>query len=304
MTQTRAGRIDCTEIEAKSVLNRVRGMPFAWSINPYRGCYHRCVFCYARNTHAFFERSGIGDWGTALYVKVNAAAVLRSELASPRWKGEHVAIGTATDPYQPLEGRYRITRSILAELARARTDAHIITRSPLVVRDIDVLSELSLQAGVCVCISLPTLDEDLARKIEPTVAPPRQRLRAVRLLASAGIRVGVAIAPILPHLTDGEEALREVFAAAAEAGASSAWHSVLNLNEVAKESYFGFLREHFPSLVPAHESYYRRKYAPRALADDISERVARARRGVALRPRETIRAQPQRVQLALFDEVP
>ena len=137
-----------------------------------------------------------------------------------------------------------------------------------------------------------------------TVAPPRQRLRAVRLLASAGIRVGVAIAPILPHLTDGEEALREVFAAAAEAGASSAWHSVLNLNEVAKESYFGFLREHFPSLVPAHESYYRRKYAPRALADDISERVARARRGVALRPRETIRAQPQRVQLALFDEVP
>jgi DNA repair photolyase len=301
MTSVRAGRIQCIEIEAKSVLNRVRGMPFAWSINPYRGCYHRCVFCYARNTHTFFERSGIGDWGTALYAKVNAAAVLRRELASPRWKGEHVAIGTATDPYQPLEGRYRITRSIIVELARARTEAHLITRSPLVVRDIDVLGELARQAGVSVCISLPTLDEELARKIEPTVAPPRQRLRAVRLLASAGIRVGVAVAPILPHLTDSEEALRAVFAAAADAGASSAWHSILNLNEIARDSYFGFLREHFPSLVPAHESYYRRKYAPRALADGIAERVARARRGVALRPRDTIPAQPRRVQLALFD---
>jgi DNA repair photolyase len=296
----RSPRIVCTEIEAKSVLNRVRGMPFGWSINPYRGCFHRCVFCYARNTHAYFERSGIGDWGSALYAKVNAPTVLRRELANPRWKGEHVAIGTATDPYQPLEGRYRITRGILAELARAATSAHLITRSPLVVRDIDVLRDLAAEAGVSVCISLPTLDEALARKIEPTVAPPRQRLRAVRMLADAGIRVGVAVAPILPHLTDGEAELRAVFAAAADAGAVSAWHSVLNLNEVAKESYFGFLREQFPSLVPAHEIYYRRKYAPKALVDDIGDRVARARKAFALRPRETILAQPRRAQLELF----
>jgi DNA repair photolyase len=294
----------CTEIEAKSILNRVRGMPFGWSINPYRGCYHRCVFCYARNTHAYFERSGLADWGSALYAKVNAPAVLRRELASPRWKGEHVAIGTATDPYQPIEGRYRITRGVLAELARAHTSAHLITRSPLVVRDIDVLQELSRRAGASVCISLPTLDEALARKIEPTVAPPRQRLRTVRMLADAGLRVGVAVAPILPHLTDGEERLREVFAAAADAGAVSAWHSVLNLNEVARESYFGFLREHFPALVAPHEAYYRRKYAPKALVDDIGERVANARRAFALRPRETILTEPQRVQLQLFAAMP
>lgn len=189
-------------------------MPFAWSINPYRGCYHQCVFCYARRTHTFLERSGLGDWGSVLSVKVNAPQVLRRELSSPRWRGEHVAIGTATDPYQPLEGSYRITRGILVELAAARTQAHAITRSPLVVRDIDVWQELARAAGASVCISLPTLDEGLARKIEPTVAPPRQRLRAIDMLADAGIRVGVAVAPILPGLTDGEAALREVFEAA------------------------------------------------------------------------------------------
>jgi len=299
-TPRRAGRIDCLEIEAKSVLNRVRGMPFGWSINPYRGCYHDCVFCYARRTHTFYERSGIGDWGTQLYVKVNAAAVLRRELAAPRWRGEHVAIGTATDPYQPLEGRYRITRGVLAELARARTPAHLITRSPLVVRDIDVLQELTKAAGACVCVSLPTLDEGLARKIEPTVAPPRQRLRAVRMLAAAGLRVGVAVAPILPQLTDSKAALRAVFEAAAEAGAASAWHSVLNLNEVARESYIGFLRAEFPELVAGQETLYRRKYAPKAVVDAIDLRVAQARRGVRLRPRDTIAAQPRRVQLELF----
>ncbi|MBD5657204.1 MAG: radical SAM protein [Candidatus Eremiobacteraeota bacterium] len=296
----RVGRVTCVEIEAKSILNRVRDMPFAWSINPYRGCYHQCVFCYARRTHTFLERDGLGDWGSMLSVKINAPQIVRRELANPRWKGEHVAIGTATDPYQPLEGRYRITRGILIELARARTDAHLITRSPLVVRDIDVLQDLARAAGASVCISLPTLDPDLARKIEPTVAPPRQRLRAVRMLADAGIRVGVAVAPILPELTDTEAQLREVFAAAAEAGASMAWHSVLNLNDVARASYFEFLRAEFPSLVASHENYYRRKYAPIALADRIAERVRLARETVRLRPRATIAAQPHREQLSLF----
>ncbi len=297
-----AGRTTWIEIEAKSVLNRVRGMPFGWSINPYRGCYHQCVFCYARRTHTFLERSGLGDWGSSLSVKVNAARVLRSELASPRWKGEHVAIGTATDPYQPLEGTYRLTRAILGELVRARTEAHLITRSPLVVRDIDVLSDLARAAGASVCISLPTLDAQLARKIEPTVAPPRQRLRAVRMLAAAGIRVGVAVAPILPHLTDGEAELRDVFAAAADAGASMAWHSVLNLNEVARESYFAFLHAQFPSLVARHERYYRGKYATKAISERIESRVRAVRGDIRLRPRATIVAEPKRVQLSLLED--
>ncbi len=302
VTAKRVGRVDCFEIEAKSVLNRVRGMPFGWSINPYRGCYHQCVFCYARRTHTFLERSGLGDWGSTLSVKVNAPQILRRELASPRWKGEHVAIGTATDPYQPLEGTYRITRGILTELARGRTEAHLITRSPLVIRDIDVLQDLARAAGASVCISLPTLDAELARKIEPTVAPPRQRLRAVRMLADAGIRVGVAVAPILPRLTDDEADLRAVCAAAAEAGAATVWHSVLNLNDVAKESYFGFLRAEFPSLVRMHESHYRGKYAPKAVVDAIEERFRSATRDVRLRPSATIVAQPKRVQLSLLDE--
>jgi len=289
-----------TEIVAKSVLNRVRGMPFSWSINPYRGCYHQCVFCYARRTHTFLERSGIGDWGSDLSAKVNAVSVVRRELSRPSWRGEHVAIGTATDPYQPLEGRYRLTRGILVELARARTAAHLITRSPLVVRDIDVLQDLARAAGAGVCVSIPTLDEALARKIEPTVAPPRQRLRAVRMLADAGLRVGVAIAPILPHLTDSEESLRAVHIAAADAGATQAWHSLLNLNEVARESYFGFLRAEFPALVAEHVTTYRAKYAPKALVDDIDARVARARKHIRFRDAGTIVARPRRVQLSLL----
>jgi DNA repair photolyase len=165
-----------------------------------------------------------------------------------------------------------------------------------------VLQDLARAAGASVCISLPTLDADLARKIEPTVAPPRQRLRTVRMLASAGIRVGVAVAPILPHLTDGEAELRAVYAAAADAGAATVWHSVLNLNEVAKESYFGFLRAEFPSLVATHESYYRGKYATKAVADGIEERFRSATRNVRLRPSRAIVAQPARVQLSLLED--
>jgi DNA repair photolyase len=277
----------------------VRGMPFGWSINPYRGCYHRCVFCYARRTHAFLERDGVSEWGSLISVKVNAPEVLRRELASPSWRGGEVAIGTATDPYQPLEGRYRITRRILQELARARTPATLITRSPLVVRDIDVLRELALAAGVAVSISLPTLDAELARRIEPTVAPPRQRLRAVRALARAGIPVGVAVAPVLPHLTDEPAALRALYAAAAEAGASFTWRSLLNLGEVARDAYFAFLRDDYPALVPEYERLYRSKYAPKTFADEIERRGDAARASVRLAPPPALEPRPE-TQLRLF----
>jgi DNA repair photolyase len=300
MREVRVGGVRCLEVEAKSVLNRVRGMPFEWSINPYRGCYHRCVFCYARRTHQFLERDGVDEWGSVISVKVNAPHVLRAELAHPSWRGEHVAIGTATDPYQPLEGRYRVTRRILAELARARTPAHLITRSPLVIRDIDVLRELSTAAGVSVCVSLPTLDAAIARRIEPTVAPPAQRLRAVEKLARAGIRTGVAVAPILPGITDSETQLREVYAAAANAGASFAWHTLLNLGEVARDSYFAFLAAERPDLTSEHEQIYRGKYAPRAFAAKIEARADAARRNVRFDPPETLRARPALVQLSLL----
>ena len=300
MRELRVGGVRCLEIEAKSVLNRVHGMPFDWSINPYRGCYHRCVFCYARRTHEFLERDGVDEWGSVISVKINAPQVLRGELASPAWRGEHVAIGTATDPYQPLEGRYRVTRRILEELARARTPAHLITRSPLVIRDIDVLRELSAAAGISVCVSLPTLDAALARKIEPTVAPPAQRLRAVERLARAGIRTGVAVAPVLPGITDGEAQLREVYAAAAAAGASFAWHSLLNLGEVARDSYFAFLGTEHPELTAQYERLYRGKYAPRDFAARIEARAGTARRGVRFDPPPAVATEPRLVQLSLL----
>ncbi|MFY9780729.1 MAG: radical SAM protein, partial [Candidatus Baltobacteraceae bacterium] len=281
-TVRRVGRLRCVEVEAKSVLNRVRGMPFGWSVNPYRGCHHRCVFCYARRTHEFLERDGVSEWGSLISVKINAPEVLRRELASPSWNGDEVAIGTATDPYQPLEGRYRITRRILQELVRARTPASLITRSPLVLRDADVLRELALAAGVDVSISLPTLDADLARRIEPAVAPPRQRLRAIRALARAGIPVGIAVAPVLPHLTDDPASLRAVYAAAADAGASFTWRSLLNLGEVARDAFFAFLHDEFPALVPEYERLYRTKYAPQSFAEEIERRAGAARASVRL----------------------
>jgi DNA repair photolyase len=283
MTVTRRFRdVDVAEIACKSVLNAVRGMPFAWSINPYQGCFHQCVFCYARATHRYRELDGVTAWGTRLVAKVNAPAVLRRELARRSWRNEHVAIGTATDPYQAIEGRYRITRGILAELVRSRTPAHLITRSPLIVRDIDVLTDLARRAEFSVCVSIPTLDAELARRIEPTVAPPRQRLRAVERLAAAGIRVGVAIAPVLPHMTDDSATLSAVVQAAADAGASHIWHSVLNLGEVTRESFFRYLHDEQPALVDVYTSIYRSRYAPARVTNLVANRVAGARRDIVL----------------------
>jgi len=268
--------VEVVESPAKSVLNRVRGMPFHWSINPYRGCYHGCVFCYARRTHTYLEEDGVNRWGSRIFVKVNAAAVLRTELAKRSWTHECVAIGTVTDPYQPLEGRYRITRGVLAALRDYDTPASIITRSPLVVRDIDVLTELARVAGVSVSISIATLDPSLAREIEPTVAPPEKRLFAVQKLSQAGIRVNVALAPILPHITDSAQNIERVVKAAREAGATSVWHNTLHLHEVTRDAFFAYLRRRHPELIADYAMYYRGKYAPRALHDSIEERVDRA----------------------------
>ncbi len=273
----RFGAVEVTEVVAKSILNRVRGMPFVWSINPYQGCFHQCVFCYARSTHRYRELDGVAAWGSRLTAKVNAASVLRRELNRRSWRNEEVAIGTATDPYQAIEGRYRLTRAIIAELARAATPAHLITRSPLIVRDVDVLSELSRAAAFSVCVSLPTLDAALAQRIEPTVAPPRQRLRAVRRLAEAGIRVGVAVAPVLPYLTDAPDALRDVVAAARDAGASFAWHSVLNLGDVARDAYFRYLEADQSHLVDTYRAMYRSRYAPAAYRSGVERELNRAR---------------------------
>jgi len=268
--------VEIVEQQAKSVINAVAGMPFKWSINPYRGCYHQCRFCYARRTHTYLEEDGVNGWGSKIYVKVNAAAVVRSELAKRSWKRETVAIGTVTDPYQPLEGRYRITRGILEAMRDYQSPANLITRSPLVVRDIDVLQDLSRGAGTHVSVSISTLDAALAREIEPTVAPPHQRLRAVRMLADAGIAVSVALAPVLPHITDSPESIEAVVRAAREAGAAKVWHNTLYLHDITRDSFFAYLREYKPELIAQYANDYRGTYAPRAIADRITDRVHEA----------------------------
>ncbi len=253
-------------------------MPFPWSINPYRGCYHGCVFCYARRTHTYLDDDGVGRWGSRIYVKTNAPAVLRSELAKRSWKHELVTIGTVTDPYQPLEGRYRLTRGILEALRDYQTPAGIITRSPLIIRDVDVLAQLARVAGVTVSISVATMDAKLAREIEPTVAPPVKRILAVTKLAQAGITVNVALAPILPHVTDSPENIESVVRAARQAGAHAIWHNTLHLHEVTRDAFFGYLRSNRPELIAEYATMYRGKYAPREVHDRIETRVHEALR--------------------------
>ena len=279
------------ESPAKSILNRVTGMPFFnWSVNPYRGCYHRCVFCYARRSHSYLEEDGIGRWGSRIYVKINAPSVLRAELAKRAWRHERVTIGTVTDPYQPLEGKYRLTRGILQALRDFDTPASLITRSPLVIRDIDVLSDLARVAGVTVSVSIATLDAALSRQIEPTVAPPQKRLQAVERLAAAGIAVNVALAPILPKITDSVQNIESVIRAARDAGAAQVWHNTLYLHEVTREAFFEYLRAQRPELLADYATSYRGKYAPRVLHDEIQSRVSSAlgrfprKPGTILRP--------------------
>lgn len=287
------------EIRVRSVLNRVQGMPFRWSINPYRGCAHACVFCYARRTHGFLEEDGIQGWGNRIFVKVNAPEVLRAELAHPAWKREEVVVGTATDPYQPIEGRYRITRRILEALCDSRTPVNLVTRSPLILRDLDVLQGLHQRAGITVCVSIATLDEHLSRTIEPTVAPPHQRLRTVARLSAAGLAVGVLVAPILPGLTDAPKTLEAVIRAARDHGARFVGHSVLNLGEVTREAFFRFLQERHPELVALYERLYPRKYAPRAYVDTVDRTVGRYRERLGFRNRPLPRSSPPRQLLLL-----
>ncbi|MDR7481960.1 MAG: radical SAM protein [Armatimonadota bacterium] len=287
-------QVEWVEVEARSVLNRVQGMPFRWSINPYRGCQHRCVFCYARRTHWFLDQDGVADWGTRIFVKVNAPAVLRCELARPGWAREEVHIGTATDPYQPAEGVYRLTRQILEALRDFRTPASVVTRSTMVVRDRDLLRQLADGPGATVCLSIATVDAALAREIEPDVPPPRRRLDALRALAEAGIPVGVLLAPVLPGLTDAPDHLAAVVDAARANGARWLWTNTLHLGDVTRQAFFQYLQRWHPELVPGYETLYRGKYAPGAYQRRVQEVVAAIKRRAGFAPRADLPSRASR----------
>ena len=304
MFYTRAMRVEYRIEPCRSALNPVRWMPFRWSLNPYMGCAHRCTFCYVRHFELRADRPSDDRYGRSIRVKTNVAEVLTRELARKSWRREEVVIGAATDPYQPAEGRFRLTRRCIEALSRAWTPFSIVTRGPLVVRDIDVLHEASERVAVNVSISLPTLDEDVWRTTEPGTAPPRSRLEAIRRLSEAGIDVGVGMAPILPGLSDQPEQLEEVVRAAKAAGARIVWANVLYLKPGIREHFLQHLAEDWPEHVARYEQLFaRRAYLPTSVTGPIREQVRAAARAVPdvdkHRPRGPKPARRAAEQLAL-----
>jgi DNA repair photolyase len=293
--------VEYREEPCKSALNRVRGMPFDWSLNPYMGCVHRCTFCYVRAFELRADRPADDRYGSSIRVKTNVVEVLRKELARRSWERAPVAIGAATDPYQPAEGRYRLTRGCLAALAEAHNPFSLITRGPMAVRDLDVLQEASRHADVSINFSIPTLDEDVWRRTEPGTAHPRQRLRVVEQLVDAGIKTGIGMAPILPGISDRPEQLEEVVRAAREAGATHVWANLLYLRPGTREHFLEHLARDWPEQLDRYEELYRRPYLKNSEREPVLKLVAelRARYGVADRRRVRLRPEPEPEQLAL-----
>jgi DNA repair photolyase len=291
------------EEPCRSALNQVRGMDFQWSLNPYMGCAHRCTFCYVRGFEQRADRPGDDRYGQSVRVKVNIADVLGQELSRPGWTHEEVVVGAATDPYQPAEGRYLLTRGCLEALRDAWNPFSLITRGPMIVRDVDVLAEASRRADVSVTFSVPTVDDDVWRTTEPGTAPPRQRLRALTTLVEAGVRASVGMAPLRPGLYDHPGSLERVVVAAREAGACGIWANLLYLRPGTREHFLECLARDWPELLPDYERLYARgAYLPRADADPARAEVRRLAQehGIGDRRPEPLRPRRRDEQLSLL----
>jgi len=273
------------EVTCRSALNRVQGMPFAWTLNPYRGCTHGCHYCFARRYHAQFEMDSGDQFASVILVKTNFVDVLTRELDKPSWKRARVAFGTATDPYQPIEGHYKLTRGALQALARGRTPVALITKGPMVVRDKDVLQDLSKAAGCTIYVSVPSVDEDAWRTLEPGVSPPMQRLRAVRELIDAGISAGVLMAPIVPGFTSSRRKVEDTIKAIADHGARFVGSAVMRLEDGTRDHFFRFIDERFPSMRPGLTRLYGGKETPLAYRKEVHAmvRVLQERYGLQAR---------------------
>jgi DNA repair photolyase len=271
------------EVQARSIINRVpeaSHVPFRWTINPYRGCSHRCSYCFARKTHTFLDLDYGEDFDTKIVVKVNAPQLLRKELAAKRWQGEHIAMGTNVDPYQRAEGRYRLMRGILEGLRDFANPFSILTKGTLILRDVDLLRECAEVADVGSNFSVGTVDRELWRAVETGTPSPMKRLEAVRKLNEAGIPCGVLMAPILPFLSDSEEAIEETVAAIAGSGATHVSPIALHLRKGgSREWWMRWLRRERPDLEPRYrELYGNRAYAPKGYQERIATTVRRLAR--------------------------
>ena len=253
------------EVRAKSALNRVpeqSQMPFRWTVNPFRGCTHACVYCFARPTHTYLDLNAGRDFEKEIVVKVNVPEVLRAELSRPKWTHEHVALGTNTDPYQWVEGRYKLMPGIWEAFRDTGTPASVLTKSPLLLRDLELMRQVP---DISAALSVPTLEEKAWRSTEPHTPHPRARLEAVGELNRAGIPTSVLIAPLMPGVNDSPEQVERILELAAEAGAVSIGGIALHLRGEVKGIFFDWLRSQRPDLLPLYERLYARgAYAPPA----------------------------------------
>jgi DNA repair photolyase len=271
------------EVQAKSIINRVpeaSHVPFRYTINPYRGCGHRCLYCFSRKTHTYLDLDYGKDFDTKVVVKVNAPEKLRQELVRPSWKGEHIAMGTNVDPYQRAEGRYRLMRGILEALRDFRNPFSILTKGTLILRDLDLLVEALEVADVGTNLSVGSVDPELWRAVEPGTPSPLKRLEAVRKLNEAGVPCGVLMAPIIPFLSDDDESLEATVKAIAESGATHVSPIALHLRKGgSREWWMKWVRELRPDLVPRYEELYAgRAYTPKAYQEEVAGRVHRLAR--------------------------
>ncbi|WP_121750022.1 Rv2578c family radical SAM protein [Streptomyces sp. E2N166] len=265
------------EVRARSILNRVPGasrMPFEWTVNPYRGCTHACVYCFARKTHSYLDLdTGLG-FDSQIVVKVNAPELLRRQLASRRWRGEHVAMGTNVDCYQRAEGRYRLMPGIIAALTERANPFSILTKGTLILRDLELLTRAARVTDVGISLSVGFTDPELWRTVEPGTPAPERRLEVVRTLGEHGIGCGVLMAPVIPFLSDEPAQLRATVRAIAAAGASSVTPLVLHLRPGAREWFMAWLGQHHPHLVRRYERLYTEgAYAPKWYQRRITRQV-------------------------------
>jgi DNA repair photolyase len=308
--------VTCYEVQARSALNRVpeaSRMPFRWTVNPYRGCTHACVYCFARNTHTYLDLDAGRDFDSQVVVKVNVAERLRSELSRPTWQGEHVAMGTNVDCYQRVEGRYQLMRGVLAALRDHANPFSVLTKGTLILRDLDLLQQAAEVTDVATNVSVGFIDRDISLAVEPGTPAPQRRLEVCRTLNDAGVRCGVLMAPVLPYLTDSPAQLELTVRAIADAGARHVSPIVLHLRPGAREWFMAWLSEHHPALVPRYDDLYGRgAYAPATYQRMISERVADLARRIGIgavgaggtrrvrRPAAT-RARGQRVEQLILE---